>query len=74
MKKFYYIGLRKIRPEKRNCYFPDETDMIRLHKKYSQTNCILECHLLYAQKEQQALVSLSKFCNFVKIVLDNASN
>jgi Amiloride-sensitive sodium channel len=42
--------IRSIDPQKRNCFFSDETNAVKLYKKYSQTNCILECKLLYAQK------------------------
>ncbi len=42
--------IRKLDPSSRNCLFSDENQGLRLHKKYSQANCILECSLLYAQK------------------------
>ncbi len=42
--------LRSISPEKRNCYFQDETQSMKLHKYYSQANCLLECSLNFAQK------------------------
>ena len=41
--------LRSIGPATRNCLFPDETSMLKLHKSYSKSNCILECSLFYAQ-------------------------
>ena len=43
-------SVRSIRPLERNCYFEDETELVRLHKKYSQSNCLLECSLAKAQQ------------------------
>ena len=42
-------GIRNIEPVRRNCRFPDESEDLKLHKKYSQANCFLECALFYAQ-------------------------
>jgi len=42
--------IRDILPTKRNCYFQDETEKVRIHQKYSQRNCLIECSLSYAQK------------------------
>ncbi len=36
--------------DKRKCYFSDETQMIKLHRNYSQANCYLECSIFYGQK------------------------
>ena len=43
-------SIRSIQPLQRNCYFDDETEQVRLHKKYSQSNCLLECSLAFAQR------------------------
>jgi hypothetical protein len=51
--------IKDISPVKRNCYFPDETHTVKLHKKYSQTNCILECTLSYAQNYLQKVNNIS---------------
>ena len=51
--------IRDIDPKKRNCYFSDETNTVKLHRRYSQNNCILECTLLYAQNHLQALKNFS---------------
>ena len=40
--------IRSIHPGKRNCYFPDEHPL-NMHKHYSQSNCILECSIMYAR-------------------------
>ena len=40
--------IRQIAPEKRNCFFPDESPL-EMHKSYSQANCILECSIVYAR-------------------------
>jgi hypothetical protein len=39
-------------PKDRQCYFEDETETIKLHKSYSQFNCLFECSLIEAQKFQ----------------------
>jgi amiloride-sensitive sodium channel len=39
-------------PKDRQCYFKDETETIKLHKSYSQFNCLFECSLIEAQKFQ----------------------
>jgi acid-sensing ion channel, other len=39
-----------VQPKDRQCYFEDETERIRLHKAYSQFNCLFECSLGQAQK------------------------
>ena len=41
--------IRGIAPEDRNCRFPDENQMLQMHKSYSQSNCFLECYLFNAQ-------------------------
>ena len=33
----------------RNCRFPDETSVMKIHKEYTYDNCIFECSLLFAQ-------------------------
>ena len=43
-------GTRKIDAAKRGCYFPDEYDL-EMHKRYSQTNCLLECSLRYTRNQ-----------------------
>ena len=43
------VDIRNIEVDKRNCMFKDETDKIKLHKNYTQTNCILECGLMFAK-------------------------
>jgi hypothetical protein len=52
------MDVESIDPRKRNCYFPHEIQYIKLHQKYSQTNCLLECSLFFAQKQLQQ-VSIS---------------
>jgi hypothetical protein len=41
--------IRSIKPENRKCLFPDEKQMLKMHKSYTQSNCILECYLFNAQ-------------------------
>ncbi len=42
-------SLRPIAPKQRKCLFSDENMELKIHKEYSQTNCLLECYLLKAQ-------------------------
>ena len=41
-------GIKPIEPRKRACKFPDETSL-DIHRKYTQSNCILECSIKYAR-------------------------
>ena len=43
-------AIRKFDPIKRHCLFPDEMKM-KIHKMYSQANCLLECSMDYAMKK-----------------------
>ena len=43
-------AIRSISPRKRNCLFSDETSDLKLHKVYTQANCLLECALAGAQE------------------------
>ena len=45
---------RKIHPEKRNCYFPDEYKL-HWHNLYSEPNCVTECTWLYAKAKCQCV-------------------
>lgn len=44
--------IRKIEPSNRGCYFSDDSILERF-KEYSQSNCILECSLRYAQSHNK---------------------
>ena len=37
--------------EERKCRFPDEAGILKMHKTYSQTNCLFECSYNYASKK-----------------------
>jgi hypothetical protein len=54
--------LRDIDPLDRNCLFPDETHMLKFHKTYSQTNCLLECMMLFAQSQLPNVLNLTESC------------
>jgi hypothetical protein len=43
-------ALKDLDPVSRNCLFPDESESLKIYKSYSQSNCVLECSLFYAQK------------------------
>jgi len=57
---FYFT--RSIKPEKRNCLFPDENLNIKLHKNYTQANYLLECSFFYAQRQLQLKYNVPKAC------------
>ena len=42
--------IQNYNPAKRKCFFEDETSFIKLHKNYSQMNCLFECSLVQAKK------------------------
>jgi len=42
-------GLRSLMPEARNCFFPNENANLKMHKNYSQSNCLFECYFFSAQ-------------------------
>ena len=44
-------GIINIKPDKRNCLFPEENVGLKIHLKYSQSNCFLECSMFYAQNQ-----------------------
>jgi hypothetical protein len=46
--------IRSIKPERRNCRFPDEKETLKIHRSYTQTNCMLECSLFHAKSRFQA--------------------
>ncbi len=56
------LQIRSIKPDKRNCLFPEENRMIKLHRNYTQANCLLECFLFYAQRQLQIKYNSSKLC------------
>jgi len=62
-------SIRAISPAQRNCYFPDETSSVKLFKKYTQANCLLECSMALTQKkariENKTLDCIPWFLPFV---------
>jgi len=42
-------NIRSIDPGRRNCKFPDESRGLKIHRRYTQSNCQLECSLFHAQ-------------------------
>ena len=43
--------IKTIDSNRRKCFFGDEVNEIKMHRKYSQVNCIFECSLAQAKKE-----------------------
>ncbi len=46
--------IQSINPQDRNCLFSNENSIMKLHKQYSQANCLFECALFYAQNMSEA--------------------
>jgi hypothetical protein len=44
-------SMKEIIPKKRNCKFSDEGEDLKIHRRYSQYNCFMECSLQYAQNQ-----------------------
>ena len=53
--------IQDIPPEKRNCYFSDESPL-NLYQRYSQSNCLLECNLDYSTKMMNSLNESKEEC------------
>ena len=45
-------NIKSVDPIKRNCYFSDEHDL-KLHRQYSQANCIFQCKIEYTRDQMQ---------------------
>ena len=41
--------IRRYKPERRKCYFPDEYQL-KIHQKYSRFNCLFECKTEFASR------------------------
>ena len=54
--------IRQYRPEKRNCYFPDEF-ALESHRLYSQPSCILECKVKFAYERMRGCMDYREDCN-----------
>jgi len=44
-------AIRDLSPDDRKCKFNDEIDDLKIHSKYSLSNCLLECSLTYALEQ-----------------------
>ena len=55
-------SIRAVKPEKRNCRFPDETDILKMHNVYTQSNCLLECYLFHGQVRLAADTNVTYNC------------
>ena len=49
------LSMVSLPPEKRGCKFPDETDGLDFHKRYSRTSCRFECSLKKATELVQCI-------------------
>ena len=54
--------IRSLKPVDRNCYFKDETEMVKTHKTYSRSNCVLECSLRFARNATATLLNMTTPC------------
>ena len=55
-----YDAIRNLSPNDRKCRFSDETYGLKIHTKYSLSNCLLECSITYAQS--MMFTNQSKVC------------
>ena len=55
-----YDAIRILSPNDRKCRFSDETYGLKIHTKYSLSNCLLECSITYAQS--MMFTNQSKVC------------
>jgi len=53
------FSLRSLSIEQRNCRFPDEAEDLKMHKNYSQSNCLFECSYFYAREKTGQLSNLT---------------
>ena len=44
-------NIRVLKLEDRKCRFSNENNIMKLHKQYSQANCLFECSLFHAQNK-----------------------
>ena len=44
-------GLLSLDKNDRNCLFPEENSIMKIHRNYSYTNCMYECSFFYAQQQ-----------------------
>jgi hypothetical protein len=56
------VEIKSLSPPSRNCYFEDEIETLKIHKKYTHMNCILECSLNYAKEALKMTNHLSEYC------------
>ena len=53
-------SIRSLSPDDRKCRFRDETYGLKIHTRYSLSNCLLECSITYAQS--MMFTNQSKVC------------
>ena len=51
--------LRSLSPTRRGCKFEDEIDDLKFHKYYSQSNCLFECTIIYAQNQMEDMYNFT---------------
>jgi hypothetical protein len=55
-------NIRTLKPLERKCYFQEETILLKTHKTYSQSSCMLECSLKFARDSLKLQLSLNQSC------------
>ena len=55
-------NIRTLTPNERKCYFQEETELLKMHKTYSQSSCMLECSLKYAKETLKSEFNLNQSC------------
>ena len=54
--------LRNLEPSARNCLFEDEGSNLKMHKNYTQSNCLFECFFYTAQNKILDVYNTTKGC------------
>ena len=45
------VGMISLGSSNRNCFFPEENQLMRIHRNYSYSNCMFECAFSFAEQE-----------------------
>ena len=54
--------LKALKPKERHCLFADENYDLKMHRSYSQSNCLFECFFFSAQLKMQLQHNNTQAC------------
>ena len=57
------LEILQIEPQNRGCLFEEENYNLTIHKRYSMSNCFLECAISYAQNKMIEMGDIKKPCS-----------